>query len=417
MYYFVQIVCTIAQNLLLLFLCNIFFVSQKSKRGIRMVAFLTFCSISVFLSLYPTLSIIRTLFWIVGGTLLVSVIFKTSLLQAFFSSLSMVAISGLSDIAIMVLMSLFGFRNQEIIEEGNVRIYFIIISTLFSLFLIVLIQFIKGLTTEKKIGIVSAQVLLPVCPSLAVSSIFACLLATDISNKTDLKYSYLFVALGLLYTNIVTMFYTVWLQEQKEERHNLELANHHYAMQKAYYEELHSQQEQTRALWHDIKKYLHAAQIESAGGTALDQLQGMVDSITPVVDVNNRVVSVILNEYVQAAEEMDTRLSLDIQIPSQLPITSADLYILLGNTLDNSLDACAALPAELREVSIQLRLHNQMLYYRVVNPYADAHFQRSRSHFHGYGLKNVKAVVERYQGNIQTSQKDGVFVVAIMINF
>lgn len=96
----------------------------------------------------------------------------------------------------------------------------------------------------------------------------------------------------------------------------------------------------------------------------------MLHSIEPVVDVNNRVVSVILGEYVQEARKEDIQLELDVQVPTELPVCASDLYILLGNTLDNAIDACCPLPQADGKITIRLVLHNRVLFYRIESPYA-----------------------------------------------
>ena len=98
---------------------------------------------------------------------------------------------------------------------------------------------------------------LPAYPGLAIALMFVCLVASEISGRAEI------IALGLLYTCIVVILFTLRLQDQENERRELEQANDRYAMQKAYYEQMQAQQEQIRALWPDINKYLHAAQAEA----------------------------------------------------------------------------------------------------------------------------------------------------------
>lgn len=81
----------------------------------------------------------------------------------------------------------------------------------------------------------------------------------------------------------------------------------------------------------------------------------MLDSISQVVDVNNRVVSVILNEYVQSARAFHIELELDVQIPEVLFVTAADLYVLIGNTMDNAIEACQSVPEEDRKITLKLK--------------------------------------------------------------
>lgn len=411
MYYFVDIVCSFAEVIFLSFLASSFFSWRSNHIWIKTLTYTFFIFILLALSFIPGLTSLRTLFWIVGGTILIKLIFDAKLLSSFFACVSYIVISGLTDIAVMVFLSFFNLGNQELMEVGAPRTLYTTVSHIVQLLLIVAIRFIKGIST----GRLSAKVLLPVCPCLVVSILFCCLLASDISRHADMNPFYLIVAIGLLYTCIVVILYTTWLQNQQNARHNLELANHHYAMQKEYYEQLHSQQEQVRALWHDISKYLRAIEADSTAEASLIQLQNMVNSVTDVVDVNNRVVSIILNEYIQTAKESDVTLTLDVQVPQELPITAADLYIILGNTLDNSLAACSVLPKNERHISFQLRLHNEMLFYRISNPYSDNHPKRKRNQFHGYGLKNVQECVNRNSGTLEISSADNTYVVTALI--
>ena len=412
MYYFVDAICSIAEIFFLIFLAGGFFTRRANRKLIQVLSYICFGGFLILLSFFPTIALLRAIFWGIAGTVLIIIIFETRLIAAIFVSLSYIVICALTEIAVMVLLSLFDIKNQVLMEEGNARILYIIISHLVELFLVIVVRFIKGYSS----GRLTARVLLPVCPSLAVSVLFCCVLALDISSEKNINPFYLIIALGLLYTSITIILYTSWLQEQQDARYSLEIANHHYAMQKEYYEQFHSQQEQTRALWHDIKKYLRAIETETTSNASLNELQEMVDSIAPVVDVDNRVINIILNEYLQLANEAETVLSMDVQIPSELPITAADLYILLGNTIDNALDACTTLPQEERTIDLQLRMHNQMLFYRISNPYSWEHIHRKRNQFHGYGLKNVQECVNRNNGSMDVSNDNDRFIVTALIN-
>ena len=186
-------------------------------------------------------------------------------------------------------------------------------------------------------------------------------------------------------------------------------------MQQEYYDQLRIQQEETRALWHDISKYLRASQVEGSS-EALDQVSQMLDSIHDVVDVNNRIVSVILNEYNQIANNSSIKLELDVMVPQELFVTAADLYILIGNTLDNAIEACSILPISQRIISIKLKTHNSILYYEITNRFADSAPKRIREKYRGYGLKNVVNCVKKYKGKVEISKENSVFKLVAHLN-
>lgn len=191
---------------------------------------------------------------------------------------------------------------------------------------------------------------------------------------------------------------------------------HHFVLQEEYYQQLRDKQAETRALWHDLNKYLRAAKIENQSAQALGQLEAMLDSATQIVDVGNQVMNVILNEYDQMAKAMGIELRLKVQVPPQLPVAVADLYILLGNTLDNAIEACNALPQNQRIIDLTLRMHNDVLYYKLVNPYSVEHTKHKSDPMHGHGLKNVRRCVERYCGVAEVIRESGFFTVTAHLN-
>lgn len=171
---------------------------------------------------------------------------------------------------------------------------------------------------SKKKREISLKILLPVTPCWIISILLCFILTWQCFVKQyELHPMFVLVLLGLLYTSIIVIYYTNRIHDQAQEKKDWEIAEHHYAMQQEYYDQLRIQQEETRALWHDISKYLRASKVEASNG-ALAQVQDMLDSISCVVDVNNRVVSVILNEYVQTSRNCQIELALDVQVPDEL---------------------------------------------------------------------------------------------------
>lgn len=96
----------------------------------------------------------------------------------------------------------------------------------------------------------------------------------------------------MLYINILVIYYTDRLSIQAQKQKEYELREHHYTMQQRYYEQQNLQQEEIRAIWHDIKKYIRAEQTEQKGSTMME-LQELLNAISCAVNVGNRVVKTI----------------------------------------------------------------------------------------------------------------------------
>jgi len=220
----------------------------------------------------------------------------------------------------------------------------------------------------------------------------------------------------MLYGLVMLVVVGNQMEERVRQHWEKQQKSHHYALQEEYYQQLQDKQAETRALWHDLNKYLRAARTETQSAQALEQLESMLGSATQIVDVGNRVLNVILNEYTQMAKATGIDLRLKVQVPAELPVSVADLYILIGNTMDNALEACNALPPDQRIIDLTLRTQNDVLYYKLVNPYSSEQPKRDADPMHGHGLQNVRRCVERYNGVVDSIKENGFFTITAHIN-
>lgn len=183
-----------------------------------------------------------------------------------------------------------------------------------------------------------------------------------------------------------------------------------------YYQQLKERQEETRALWHDIKKYILAMQAVAERGDS-EELHKIVQNATDAFErsknistIGNPVVDALLNQYLHTAEENSIKVTLDVTIPEVLSISPLSLSILIGNTFDNAIEACCGLPPEQRKIHLQLRKQYRSLFYRLDNPYSDTSRSLRLGSHHGYGLKNVKRVVQESDGDFYAEKKDGILI-------
>ena len=415
MYYFVEIACVISELWMIHMYLNSFFQSKQRSLWVGLATYTLFGAGVVALSFVPDASFIRLAYTLTFVCLLGRALFDAKLFYSFIFSFIFCVLVVVTDILASLLLNALNIEASKFMQQGPARMVYLITDHIILFGVMVLVQLANRKTPTR----LSLRILLPVLPSWLISALLCYLLAWQILiYNVDLPSLYILVLLGLLYTNLIIIYCTSTIQRQAEEKMERILAEHHYAMQQEYYDQFRTQQEETRALWHDISKYIRAFQSEDKSGETLEQLQDAIQSISHVVDVNNRVVSIILNEYMTITREMNIELSFDVQVPHELSITAVDLYILLGNTLDNSIKAVESLPGEQRRITLQLKLHNQVLFYRITNPVSSdiKSRHRSRNRFHGYGLKNVRACVSKYDGELQTMIDDGIYTVTAHLN-
>jgi len=412
MYYFIEIACVIAE----MWIVHMFLSSYYDKRNCSILQMLgmygIFGAIITVLSLFPDLSFVRLAVTFLGIWATSLVLFKTKIIQGLLFGVAYCAIVAINDVISVVSFQLCGVSSDALMASTPARTMLLIVAHILLFGIVIILCIINRKSASK----MSIKILLPVLPCWAISILLGFVFTWQcVVMEYEWHPLFLVVLIGLLYTNIIMIYFTNKTSEQAQLKKDFEIAEHHYAMQQEYYDQLRVQQEETRALWHDISKYLRASQIDKSD-EALQEVQQMLDSISQVVDVNNRVVSVILNEYFQVAKDADVSIDLDVLVPTELFVTAADLYILLGNTLDNAIEACTELPREQRRITLKLKKHNSILYYEISNPYDEKHLHRARGHYHGFGLKNVAKCVEKYRGKLDVNKSNGVFRVVAHMN-
>ena len=103
-------------------------------------------------------------------------------------------------------------------------------------------------------------------------------------------------------------------------------------------------------------------------------------------------------------------------------VTTLDLCVLLGNLLDNAIEACGKLEKEKRRIQLSIKLVKNQLFIRTENPFeGKLKWQGSRlltqktdENNHGIGLENVKRVVEKYHGTLEMNAEDQIFRTKIL---
>lgn len=411
MYYIVEIGCVVAE----VWMIHMFLSGFFERRTIPgWTAVLTYLVLGIFLiafSLIEDMVYGRIFFATLAVFTISIVLFRASPFPGLISAVSFCAIFAVTDIISALAFNQFNIQNETLMSNHAYRSIYIIACHVIMLGLVLLVSLINRNKRS-----ISPKVLLPAAPCWLVSLLLCFLLTWQcFVMHYELHPLFIFVLLGLLYVSIAAIYYTNRMQKQSEEKRKWEIAEHHYAMQQEYYDELRIQQEETRALWHDLSKYIRASEIDTSDGS-IHQFQEMLDSISCVVDVKNRVVSVILNEYVKEARAAQIEFEMDVLIPEELGVTAADLYILIGNTMDNAIEACQSLPVEQRKISLKLKKHNSILFYEISNPFDEGHVQKAHSIYHGFGLKNVERCIEKYNGKMVVSKTAGIFQIEIYLN-
>lgn len=228
---------------------------------------------------------------------------------------------------------------------------------------------------------------------------------------------------AILYINIVLCFYIEFLRQHHDDHEKRIVAEQQLKINQRFYSDMLQRQEETRSLWHDIKKYVLAIETLIAENKTKDaklQTKQIIDAYEQIrytVDSGNVIVDSILNHETIWAKQNNIRLHLELWISSEFSVSATDLYVILGNTIDNAIEACTHLPdVNQRTINIKLLQKEHMLLYEVRNPYLPEKKSFSQKRIHGYGLANVEKCVEKNQGTMKINTDESLYTVTIMLN-
>lgn len=413
MYVFSELIGVISEVLIIFLFIQGIFARKPKKTWIIFASYVGYgCGLAI-LSFVKDAAYERIFFCGMGIILLTYFFCEAKLVQSIFTGCAFCAIYMMIDVFIFLLAAVINIDTELIMTHSNSRCVYIITT---HIFLLVVVSIVLGLTKRKRSAITPSFVLV-LSPGYIISIILGLSFCQFIqSTGEDLPIPFLFASIALLYMNIVLVFYAEQAKMSSDRKREIEIAEHHYAMQEQYYEQLRNEQNETRALFHDISKHMQAMQTlvdENHSDLAMNVLtetQRLYDDIGNVVDVGNSVISVILNEYKNRANDEGIKFTFSVSVPEELKITAVDCYIILGNTLDNAIEGTLSVPKEKRRLFLQLRQHQNTLFYKIENTCSESHITRRRDKNHGYGLRNVKKCIEKYSGDMVTFIEDGKFV-------
>jgi sensor histidine kinase regulating citrate/malate metabolism len=135
-------------------------------------------------------------------------------------------------------------------------------------------------------------------------------------------------------------------------------------------------------------------------------------------------VDYILSQKAELARQQNVETSIHAEYPKDCNIDPVDLCTILTNLLDNAIEACEKQPKVFnKRLSVTIRRINQFIIIQVANSCMEepriikgnlVTSKADRRH-HGWGMKNIKSAVEKYNGTMEYEYSENVFTVSIML--
>ena len=176
--------------------------------------------------------------------------------------------------------------------------------------------------------------------------------------------------------------------------------------------------------YHDLRHQLAAMQQSRLSPQAtLDEIDEAMNIYDSVIHTGNETLDAVLTDIRIRCERLHIRFTSVIDGKKVDKLSSVDVVALFSNALDNAINAVRDLPADERLIGLYVGEQKGMLRIRVENPYrgriefqnALPVTQKADKTIHGFGMKSIKMIAEKYSGVLTVTTDNNIFKLNILI--
>lgn len=222
-------------------------------------------------------------------------------------------------------------------------------------------------------------------------------------------------------------YLTAHLIEVSNANLRLKSENYHLNMQSIQYDNLQNRMEDARRAGHDLRQVLAVIHSYLKDNnkegllTYISQYTESLPSVTPIAYCGNYAVNALIVYYETIAAKNNIQFSCDIEYPSKCGIADTDAVVLLGNLLENAIDACLRQVQEDAVIALHIRKIQDMIIITLDNSYSGAihtageAFLSSKADRTGIGTDSVKRIALKYNGTAKFHYDTNRFHSSVML--
>lgn len=200
-------------------------------------------------------------------------------------------------------------------------------------------------------------------------------------------------------------------QTEQSERHLGEVRSIHTEM-RGYKHDFHHHLQ-------TLKGHLEAGEVERALAY-IEQLDNHLMNVDTLLKTGNVSLDAILSAKIAQASAESIAVTIKANVPDHLLITDLELSIIVGNLLDNAIEACRTVTGG-RFIRIFIGMKGKMLYFSMLNSAGKKKakvgnlFSSRKAGIHGFGLRRAEAILKEHGGWCKYNSEDGAFTSEFLV--
>ena len=231
-------------------------------------------------------------------------------------------------------------------------------------------------------------------------------------------------------------FFIIAIVTRRSAVEKTEIQEEYITSELEYINQYKKSQSETRAFRHDMVNNLSLLSMLMENGKSaeakehLETLLGSIKSLSPKYSTGDEMLDCIVSMKASVMEEHGIEFFLEGVADGGLNLEPVEICSLFANALDNAIDACNKVPeADKRKIGMYIRRTDSFYNIKIENTFIpngvkiderlleDGEYftTKENKNLHGYGIRNMKNIVTKYEGMIKAEVKDNIFILRIMI--
>lgn len=226
------------------------------------------------------------------------------------------------------------------------------------------------------------------------------------NEHTNLTLTIFFMVILLL---IVAIFISItfFIESMQKRKENELMADQNQLLERSLKE-----QEKTFSLWrnsvHDYKNTILAMETMLNNGEQ-EKLSQFLEAEhaafryrAEYIHTGNSIVDAVINTKYATAKEKGINFTVNAVMPSKCNVSDIHLAVIMGNLIDNALEACEN--EQQPYIDVEIIVKHSFMIIKIVNKCTnmqstDATSKKNKKEFHGIGLKSVRHIIDEYDGD------------------
>ncbi|RGY97057.1 sensor histidine kinase [Clostridium sp. AM58-1XD] len=233
---------------------------------------------------------------------------------------------------------------------------------------------------------------------------------------------------GACYVSYVALKVLEISRSRTQLEETVKYAGRSLTAQKKQFDTLAAHMDETRRARHDLRQHLAAVQsyIDHDDKKGLAEYVAVYKDRLPADTMEyfcaNGVVNAVISYYAAQARDAGTSFAAKVTYPKNYQVSDTDIIVLIGNLLENAVEACKRDSADTKFIKLRVKQKGQSTLLVMVDNscvsaviFEDGTPLSSKREGVGIGVASVREIAARYNGVARFEQKDGVFYASVRL--